>query len=155
LHTRSVDIEAVRMSRRSVVKKSWSVAFVSLVIACSSNAPRSSGDSVTSNGIWENGIQTNGIWENGIWENGIWENGIWENGDWETEIWEKVSWDNGIGEKGIWEKRIGKKEIGENEIGETGVGPQQLETTPYAGQLLNYIYQCAFPPVTYDTTIGP
>ncbi|HTB78356.1 MAG TPA: hypothetical protein VK762_34160, partial [Polyangiaceae bacterium] len=33
-------------------------------------------DSVSTNGIWQNGLSTNGIWQNGIWQNGIWQNGL-------------------------------------------------------------------------------
>ena len=63
---------------------------------------------------------------NGIGQNGLTTNGIWANG----------IWANGL-------------------TGDAAVPGDTLRSSPYTRQLLQYIYSCAMPPTTYDTTLDP
>jgi hypothetical protein len=118
------------------------------------------------NGIWQNGIWQNGIWQNGIWQNGIWQNGIWQNGIWQNGIWQNGIWQNGLGTNGIWQNGIWQNGIWQNGIWQNGLPSTTLQKSQYARQLLQYIYGCAMPapvcpagggqPISdYDSQIDP
>jgi hypothetical protein len=124
---------------------------------------------LATNGIWQNGIWQNGIWQNGIWQNGIWQNGIWQNGIWQNGIWQNGIWQNGLTMNGIWQNGIWQNGIWQNGIWQNGIAGETLRTSPYARELLQYIYACAMPgsldpstnpptaidPRTYDATLDP
>jgi hypothetical protein len=138
-----------------------------------SRAPLTSSNGVwenglTTNGVWENGVWENGVWENGVWENGVWENGVWENGVWENGVWENGVWENGVLQNGVWENGVWENGVWANGVWENGLPGERLRSSPYARQLLQYVYACAMPgsfdpsngnalidPRTYDTTIDP
>ncbi|HVU52271.1 MAG TPA: HYR domain-containing protein [Polyangia bacterium] len=82
----------------------------------------------TTNGLWQNGLTTNGLWQNGLWQNGLWQNGLWQNGLWQNGLWQ-----NGLS-------------------GDAALPGNMLRNNAYARQALQYIYECAMPAPTYDST---
>jgi hypothetical protein len=148
--------------------RAW-VAFLAIVVGASSCSTSRRSDVTsttertltTSNGLGQNGLTTNGIWSNGIWSNGIWSNGIWSNGIWSNGIWSNGIWSNGIWSNGIWSNGIWSNGIWSNGIwsnglsGDAAMPGDTLRGNAYARQLLQYVYSCAMPPATYDTTLDP
>jgi hypothetical protein len=106
---------------------------------------------LTTNGIWGNGIWGNGIWGNGIWGNGIWGNGIWGNGIWGNGIWGNGIWGNGIWGNGLWSSLTWSPEL----TGDAAIPGNALRNSFYTRQLLQYMYSCAMPATTYDTSLDP
>jgi alpha-tubulin suppressor-like RCC1 family protein len=154
--------------RKATTRSVWAPVVMALVVSTAGCAQKGSAGSrsimrglTTSNGLAQNGLTTNGIWSNGIWSNGIWSNGIWSNGIWSNGIWSNGIWSNGIWSNGIWSNGIWSNGIWSNGIWSNGitgteaVPGQVLRSSPYARQLLQYIYSCAMPAATYDTTIDP
>ena len=99
-----------------------------------------------SNGFWANGFWANGFWANGFWANGFWANGFWANGFWANGFWANGFWANGFWANGFWANGL---------TGNAAVPGDTLRSSPYARQLLQYIYSCAMPATTYDTTLDP
>ena len=98
------------------------------------------------NGIFQNGIFQNGIFQNGIFQNGIFQNGIFQNGIFQNGIFQNGVWENGIFQNGIWQSGLS---------GDAAYLGNMLRSSSYARQLLQYIYSCAMPATTYDTTLDP
>jgi hypothetical protein len=97
------------------------------------------------NGFWQNGFWQNGFWQNGFWQNGFWQNGFWQNGFWQNGFWQNGFWQNGFWQNGFWQNGLNGQPV----PGDT------LRQSAYARQLLQYIYSCAMPASTYDTTLDP
>ena len=112
------------------------------------------------NGLWTNGLWTNGLWTNGLWTNGLWTNGLWTNGLWTNGLWTNGLWTNGLGTNGLWTNGLWSNGLWTNGLeldGGVAAGSpaSTLQQSPYARELLQYVYKCAMPAVTYDTTLDP
>ena len=109
-----------------------------------------------SNGLWSNGLWSNGLWSNGLWSNGLWSNGLWSNGLWSNGLWSNGLWSNGLSGNGLWSNGLWSNGLWSNGLpGQAGTPADTLRRSPYARQLLQYIYQCAMPAATYDTSLDP
>ena len=106
---------------------------------------------LTTNGLWANGLWANGLWANGLWANGLWANGLWANGLWANGLWANGLWANGLWANGLWANGLWANGL----TGDAAVPGNTLRNSPYARQLLQYIYSCAMPATTYDTTLDP
>jgi hypothetical protein len=134
-------------------RSGWIVA-LAILGSCSSDVKTTS--TATTAVTIQNGLETNGLWENGLWENGLWENGLWENGLWENGLWENGLWENGLWENGLWENGLWENGLWENGLWENGYRQTELRNNPYAGKLLQYIYECAMPnDPALTTTLDP
>jgi hypothetical protein len=115
----------------------------------------------TSNGLQQNGLTTNGLIENGFWQNGFWQNGFWQNGFWQNGFWQNGFWQNGFWQNGFWQNGFWQNGFWQNGFWQNGLtGPAAvpgniLRSNAYARELLQYIYSCAMPATTYDTTLDP
>jgi hypothetical protein len=116
---------------------------------------------LATNGLWNNGLATNGLWNNGLWNNGLWNNGLWNNGLWNNGLWNNGLWNNGLWNNGLWNNGLWNNGLWNNGVwapGQTGAAAlpgDELRSSGYARQLLQYIYSCAMPPVVRDTTLDP
>jgi Domain of unknown function (DUF5011)/HYR domain len=110
----------------------------------------------TSNGLVQNGLSTNGLWLNGLWLNGLWLNGLWLNGLWLNGLWLNGLWLNGLSGNSQWGTGLWANSTWASGLtGDAAVPGNALRSSPYTRQLLQYIYQCAMPPTTYDTSLDP
>jgi hypothetical protein len=105
----------------------------------------------TSNGIVQNGLTTNGVWQNGVWQNGVWQNGVWQNGVWQNGVWQNGVWQNGVWQNGVWQNGVWQNGL----TGDAALPGNALRSSPYARQLVQYLYACAMPATTYDTFVDP
>lgn len=115
---------------------------------------------VTTNGLMLNGLITNGLIENGLWQNGLWQNGLWQNGLWQNGLWQNGLWQNGLWQNGLWQNGLWQNGLWQNGLWQNGLNGQAvpgdtLRSSPYMRELLQYIYSCAMPAGTYDTTLDP
>ena len=111
---------------------------------------------LSTNGLISNGFWANGFWANGFWANGFWANGFWANGFWANGFWANGFWANGVGTNGFWANGFWANGFWANGLtGTDAVRGDTLRNSPYARQLLQYIYSCAMPKTTYDTTLDP
>ena len=126
---------------------------------------------LTTNGLWVNGLWVNGLWVNGLWVNGLWVNGLWVNGLWVNGLWVNGLWVNGQTTNGLWVNGLwvnglwSEKTWTTDLTGPAAIPGDTLRSSPYARQLLHYIYECAMPGPTldsdgavltsYDTSLDP
>ena len=111
---------------------------------------------LTTNGLWVNGLWVNGLWVNGLWVNGLWVNGLWVNGLWVNGLWVNGLWVNGLSGNGLWVNGLWANSNWAPELtGAAAIPGNTLRDSPYARQLLQYIYSCAMPARTYDTRLDP
>jgi len=92
------------------------------------------------NGLWAEGTETNPLWASGVWQSGSWNNGVLSGGTWTGGVWANGIWTSGLWANAVWSSG-----------GAGGV----LRSSAYTRQLLQYVYACAMPPATYDTTLDP
>ncbi len=122
----------------------------------SSRAALTTANGLGQNGLWANGLWANGLWANGLWANGLWANGLWANGLWANGLWANGLWANGLWANGLWANGLWANGLWANGLtGDAAVPGNTLRNSPYARQLLQYIYSCAMPATTYDTTLDP
>jgi hypothetical protein len=119
------------------------------------------------NGLWTNGLWTNGLWTNGLWTNGLWTNGLWTNGLWTNGLWTNGLWTNGLWTNGLWTNGLWTNGLAPGSgVAKKGSPAYVLQASPYARELLQYVYACAMPragtpnpdggaPLSFDTTIDP
>jgi hypothetical protein len=143
-----IETEGTMSKARGIERMRWpgaTLAVVGVLVGCS---PKSHDEAIsarraltTSNGLAQNGLTTNGLVNNGFWANGFWANGFWANGVSGNGFWANGFWANGFWANGL--------------TGPAAVPGNTLRSNPYARQLLQYIYSCAMPATTYDTTLDP
>jgi hypothetical protein len=135
------------------------VVLACIVVSCSpenrSGALSSRAALSTTNGLAQNGLTTNGLIENGFWQNGFWQNGFWQNGFWQNGFWQNGFWQNGFWQNGSWQNGFWQNGFWQNGFWQNGLPADTLRNNSYARQLLQYIYSCAMPAGTYDTSLDP
>src|SRR5580658_1761601 len=98
------------------------------------------------NGLWTNGLWTNGLWTNGLWTNGLWTNGLWTNGLWTNGLWTNGLWTNGLWTNGLWTNGLWTNGLAPGSgVAKKGSPAYVLQASPYARELLQYVYACAMP----------
>jgi hypothetical protein len=98
------------------------------------------------NGLFQNGLFQNGLFQNGLFQNGLFQNGLFQNGLFQNGLFQNGVWENGLFQNGVWQTGL---------TGDAAFPGNTLRNSPYARELLQYIYSCAMPPATYDTTLDP
>jgi hypothetical protein len=137
-----------------------------IALGCSSNkggtpAPSRQSALATSNGLFQNGLTSNGLFQNGLFQNGLFQNGLFQNGLFQNGLFQNGLFQNGLFQNGLFQNGLWQGGFFSNSAwakgltGDAAFLGNTLRSSPYARQLLQYIYACAMPPTTYDASLDP
>jgi hypothetical protein len=120
------------------------------------------------NGLFQNGLFQNGLFQNGLFQNGLAQNGLFQNGLFQNGLFQNGLFQNGVWENGLFQNGLFQNGLFQNGLFQNGFVATTLRASPYARELLQYIYACAMPgtldpitntllsdPTMYNATLDP